>query len=233
MYFDSVDCHAWTCPLFVSVFSCCCCSDLSVFLLFDCKLRNIRSTIQRSRKMNYLCLPPQSVFFLISQQIFAIKILSYDFMISTTSIVMTKYTFSTSKYWTKINDLIFFRFSLVIFVKQESEIVEVLWKQDVDLGYTLAPPAKIGSPKDAAANSSGLNTDESEKLKALQELKRDKVCKIQRISMWNSLSKPAPRSDVNWYKKNSNQYNLCESCVWVFSFSSFRLYWAANRRGKC
>lgn len=56
--------------------------------------------------------------------------------------------------------------------------MEVLWKQDVDLGYTLAPPAKIGSPKDAAANSSGLNTDESEKLKALQELKRDKVCTI-------------------------------------------------------
>lgn len=97
-----------------------CCSDLSVFLLFDCQLRNIRSTIQRSRKINYLCLPPQSVFSLISQQIFAIKILSYDFMISTISIVMTKYTFSTSKYWTKINDLNFFPrffFSFVIVVK--------------------------------------------------------------------------------------------------------------------
>lgn len=59
--------------------------------------------------------------------------------------------------------------------QQESEIVEVLWKQDVDLGYTLASPAKTAPPKESAANSSGFNTDESEKLKALQELKSDKV----------------------------------------------------------
>lgn len=63
-----------------------------------------------------------------------------------------------------------------VFVLQESEIVEVLWKQDVDLGYTLAP-AKAASSKDASVNSTSavLNTDENEKLKALQELKNEKV----------------------------------------------------------
>lgn len=59
---------------------------------------------------------------------------------------------------------------------QESEIVEVLWKQDVDLGYTLAP-AKATSSKDATASSSNaeLNVDETEKLKALQDLKEEIV----------------------------------------------------------
>lgn len=58
---------------------------------------------------------------------------------------------------------------------QESEIVEVLWKQDVDLGYTLAP-VKSSSPKESA-NVSGpsFNTEDNEKLKALQELKNEKV----------------------------------------------------------
>lgn len=60
---------------------------------------------------------------------------------------------------------------------QESEIVEVLWKQDVDLGYTLAPPVKIDSTLDPASNPSASNTnaDENEKLKVLQDLKNDKV----------------------------------------------------------
>lgn len=58
--------------------------------------------------------------------------------------------------------------------------MEVLWKQDVDLGYTLAPPVKIASLKESAANSSGLNTDECEKLKALQELKSEKVWKMRK-----------------------------------------------------
>lgn len=60
---------------------------------------------------------------------------------------------------------------------KESEIVEVLWKQDVDLGYTLAP-VKDSSPKQAA-NVSGpsFSPEDNEKLKALQELKNDKVSK--------------------------------------------------------
>lgn len=58
---------------------------------------------------------------------------------------------------------------------QESEIVEVLWKQDVDLGYTLAP-AESGSSKETT-NTSGpsFNTEDTEKLRALQELKNEKV----------------------------------------------------------
>lgn len=75
-----------------------------------------------------------------------------------------------------IKFLNFFRFvSFKFNFHQESEIVEVLWKQDVDLGYTLAPPAKTASPQESATNASALNTDECEKLKALQELKSEKV----------------------------------------------------------
>ncbi|XP_031620894.1 segmentation protein cap'n'collar isoform X2 [Contarinia nasturtii] len=60
------------------------------------------------------------------------------------------------------------------YINKESEIVEVLWKQDVDLGYTLAP-VKAQSPKESV-NVSGpsFNTEDNEKLKALQELKNDK-----------------------------------------------------------
>lgn len=58
---------------------------------------------------------------------------------------------------------------------QESEIVEVLWKQDVDLGYTLAP-VKSGSSEETT-NTSGpsFSTEDNEKLRALQELKNEKV----------------------------------------------------------
>lgn len=62
---------------------------------------------------------------------------------------------------------------------KESEIVEVLWKQDVDLGYTLAP-VKSGSSKETT-NTSGpsqFNTEDNEKLRALQELKNEKVCNL-------------------------------------------------------
>lgn len=55
---------------------------------------------------------------------------------------------------------------------QEMDLIEVLWKQDVDLGYnpiipTLNPTTQ--QQKDASAE------DEIEKLKALLELKTDKV----------------------------------------------------------
>lgn len=65
--------------------------------------------------------------------------------------------------------------NIIEFNLQESEIVEVLWKQDVDLGYTLAP-VKPNSPKESA-NTSGpsFNTEDNEKLRALQELKNEKV----------------------------------------------------------
>lgn len=51
-----------------------------------------------------------------------------------------------------------------------------MWKQDVDLGYTLAP-VKANSPKDHQANVSGpsFSPEDNEKLKALEELKNEKV----------------------------------------------------------
>lgn len=61
------------------------------------------------------------------------------------------------------------------FYSQESEIVEVLWKQDVDLGYTLNPPVKSESAKSVKPNSTDFNSDDNEKLKALQDLKDGKV----------------------------------------------------------
>ncbi|CAD7077327.1 unnamed protein product [Hermetia illucens] len=55
------------------------------------------------------------------------------------------------------------------FIVKESEIVEVLWKQDVDLGFSLAPPKP---DKSAPQPGSSKNSeDEAEKLKALQDLK--------------------------------------------------------------
>lgn len=60
-------------------------------------------------------------------------------------------------------------------ILQESEIVEVLYKQDVDLGFTLAPAAKAASSKGATASSSG-TSDETEKLNALRDLKEGQVC---------------------------------------------------------
>lgn len=55
---------------------------------------------------------------------------------------------------------------------QESEIVEVLWKQDVDLGYSLTPFVSDLPQLAAAANQSD---EDNEKLKALEEIKNAKV----------------------------------------------------------
>lgn len=58
------------------------------------------------------------------------------------------------------------------------------------MGYTLAP-AKAASSHDATVNSSEtvLNTDDKEKLKALQDLKNDKVFEIffnlNKCPTWN------------------------------------------------
>lgn len=61
---------------------------------------------------------------------------------------------------------------------QESEIVEVLWKQDVDLGYTLTP-SKQPPTKEQSTSSD----DDIEKIKALQDLENDKV-KISNITVY-------------------------------------------------
>ncbi|KAL9891797.1 NFE2 like bZIP transcription factor cap-n-collar isoform 2-T9 [Glossina fuscipes fuscipes] len=58
------------------------------------------------------------------------------------------------------------------YITQESEIVEVLWKQDVDLGYSLtSEQSSVNVPSSTSAKAA--NSDDIEKLKALEELKLD------------------------------------------------------------
>lgn len=51
------------------------------------------------------------------------------------------------------------------------DLIEVLWKQDVDLGYNPILPTLNSAPLKEAES-----IDDIEKLKALLELKTDKVC---------------------------------------------------------
>uniref|UniRef100_A0A1A9VPY1 Uncharacterized protein n=1 Tax=Glossina austeni TaxID=7395 RepID=A0A1A9VPY1_GLOAU len=58
------------------------------------------------------------------------------------------------------------------YIYKESEIVEVLWKQDVDLGYSLtSEQSSLNVPSSTSAKAA--NSDDIEKLKALEELKLD------------------------------------------------------------
>ncbi|XP_059621555.1 segmentation protein cap'n'collar isoform X2 [Phlebotomus argentipes] len=59
--------------------------------------------------------------------------------------------------------------SSVVLTPEESELIEVLWKQDVDLGFSLAPPST--SLKKEETHSA---EDDAEKLNALLELKNEK-----------------------------------------------------------
>ena len=54
---------------------------------------------------------------------------------------------------------------------KEMDLIEVLWKQDVDLGYNPILPTLNAVPLKEAES-----IDDIEKLKALLELKTDKVC---------------------------------------------------------
>ena len=57
----------------------------------------------------------------------------------------------------------------------------MLWKQDVDLGFTLTPPAALLTASQGVPSSD----DEVEKLKALLEIKNDKVSSITNIFLFN------------------------------------------------
>ncbi|XP_058982995.1 segmentation protein cap'n'collar isoform X1 [Musca domestica] len=58
--------------------------------------------------------------------------------------------------------------------KEESEIVEVLWKQDVDLGFSLTEAQLAELAGSSSATENAVNSeDEIEKLKALEALKLD------------------------------------------------------------
>uniref|UniRef100_A0A1Q3FG62 Putative bzip transcription factor nrf1 n=1 Tax=Culex tarsalis TaxID=7177 RepID=A0A1Q3FG62_CULTA len=60
---------------------------------------------------------------------------------------------------------------------EEMDLIEVLWKQDVDLGFTLTPPTAVvaGGTGSAVAGAKGGadSSDDLEKLKVLLEIKND------------------------------------------------------------
>lgn len=60
---------------------------------------------------------------------------------------------------------------------KEMDLIEVLWKQDVDLGFTLTPPTAVvaGGTGSAVAGAKGGadSSDDLEKLKVLLEIKND------------------------------------------------------------
>lgn len=51
---------------------------------------------------------------------------------------------------------------------QDMDLIEVLWKQDVDLGFTLVEPAT--TPAKKSSTSEKESADEIEKLKALEAI---------------------------------------------------------------
>nr|XP_036217509.1 segmentation protein cap'n'collar isoform X3 [Bactrocera oleae] len=53
------------------------------------------------------------------------------------------------------------------YISQESEIIDVLWKQDVDLGFSLTPPHLLNATANNGSTGAGAD-DDIEKLKALK-----------------------------------------------------------------
>ncbi|KAF7403588.1 hypothetical protein HZH68_006382 [Vespula germanica] len=53
---------------------------------------------------------------------------------------------------------------------QDMDLIEVLWKQDVDLGFTLVEPTSTSCKKKVASTSDKESEDEIEKLKALEAI---------------------------------------------------------------
>lgn len=51
---------------------------------------------------------------------------------------------------------------------QDMDLIEVLWKQDVDLGFTLVEP--VTTPTKKPSTSEKQSADEIEKLKALEAI---------------------------------------------------------------
>uniref|UniRef100_A0A182JM05 Uncharacterized protein n=1 Tax=Anopheles atroparvus TaxID=41427 RepID=A0A182JM05_ANOAO len=76
--------------------------------------------------------------------------------------------------------------------QEEMDLIEVLWKQDVDLGFTLnnaavpGPAEGTGTSSADAASAGSIkcdNEDDLEKLKALLEIKNDKVTEVNKRSV--------------------------------------------------
>ena len=69
------------------------------------------------------------------------------------------------------------------------DLIEVLWKQDVDLGFTLANAGLSNAPEGSSSTSANTASatgikcdteDDLEKLKVLLEIKNDKVMLVIR-----------------------------------------------------
>lgn len=58
--------------------------------------------------------------------------------------------------------------SLMYISFQDMDLIEVLWKQDVDLGFTLVEPA--AAPTKKPSTSEKKSADEIEKLKTLEAI---------------------------------------------------------------
>lgn len=63
------------------------------------------------------------------------------------------------------------------------DLIEVLWKQDVDLGFTLTPPT-IVTGAGVGAKGGADSSDDLEKLKVLLEIKNDDDKVSECASYW-------------------------------------------------
>nr|KAF7427307.1 hypothetical protein H0235_007001 [Vespula pensylvanica] len=71
---------------------------------------------------------------------------------------------------------------------QDMDLIEVLWKQDVDLGFTLVEPTSTSCKKKVASTSDKESEDEIEKLKALEAINATNQKKRHVIFQWKGTS---------------------------------------------
>lgn len=91
----------------------------------------------------------------------------------------------------------FFTNAYVLF--QDMDLIEVLWKQDVDLGFTLVEAPTTTTKK--ASTLEKESDDEIEKLKALEAINgtNEKVCNITLIFVITCSTEPTDLSSISTY----------------------------------
>lgn len=92
----------------------------------------------------------------------------------------------------------FFTNAYVLF--QDMDLIEVLWKQDVDLGFTLVEAPTTTTTKKTSTLEKE-SDDEIEKLKALEAINgtNEKVCIITLIFVITCSSEPTDLSSISTY----------------------------------
>lgn len=90
----------------------------------------------------------------------------------------------------------------------------MLWKQDVDLGYSLTP---LKIPSDSLSSSGGVNNteDDDEKLKALQDLKHDKNVCVP-FFLFNFYFKGTTPTN-NFPLKTNNRKTIQQKIYWMMN----------------